>query len=220
MAESGCLRDVHAQNIEISGRTNLNGHLSNNYLRFMLRDYSNLTLVASNDAAADNGLTLGNETYNEVAWDGDGAAAVTLPAAKPGSLTVFEFAAQADGGENIVFSCASGDAFAVQTLITQTQNLGDGVLLPAVFGGLDLATPKQNLRNHGAVGSAGATAAEVTTSAGNNTLTIASTATDNQTAQGAELGFYCENDGLWRVSWLGSELGSGVINATFAFSTA
>ena len=43
---------------------------------------------------------LGNETYNEVAWDGDNAAAVTLPAAKPGSLTVFEFAAQADGGQD------------------------------------------------------------------------------------------------------------------------
>lgn len=220
MAEPGCLRDVHAQNLEVSGRTNVNGHLSNNYLRFMLRDYSNLTLVTKTDAEADAGLTLANETYNEVAWAGDAASAITLPAATPGSLVVFEFAAQADGAADIVFSCATGDEFAVQTLITQTQDLGDGALLAPVFGGLNLATPKQNLRNHGVVLSAGAGAAEVTTTAGNNTFTIAATATNNQTNIGAELGFYCENNGLWRVSWVGSELGTGAINATFAFSTA
>ena len=42
------------------------------------------------------------------------------------------------------------------------------------------------------------------------------TATDNQTNLGAELAFYCDTDNYWRLSFKGSELGSGAINATFA----
>ena len=58
----------------------------------------------------------------------------------------------------------------------------------------------------------------VTISKSHNTFIIASTATNNQTNIGAELGFYCETDGYWRLGFKGSELGSGALNATFATS--
>ena len=51
-----------------------------------------------------------------------------------------------------------------------------------------------------------------------NTLTYATTATNNQTHIGAELAFFCEDKGLWKLAFLGSELGSGAINATFTIS--
>jgi hypothetical protein len=50
-----------------------------------------------------------------------------------------------------------------------------------------------------------------------NVITIATTATNNQTNVGAELCFYCATDGFWRVSFRGSELGDGSINATWTF---
>jgi hypothetical protein len=46
------------------------------------------------------------------------------------------------------------------------------------------------------------------------------TATNNQTNIGAEIAFYCAVDGKWRVSWRGAQLGSGIVNATWAVSAA
>ena len=51
-----------------------------------------------------------------------------------------------------------------------------------------------------------------------NTLTLSTNATNNQTAPGFELSFFCAEAGKWRIAFLGSELGTGVMNATFAGS--
>ena len=45
-----------------------------------------------------------------------------------------------------------------------------------------------------------------------------STSTVYKTNIGAELAFFCEEAGFWLLGFLGSELGSGAINATFTIS--
>ena len=217
MAESGCVRDMAVENLQVNNNTLVSGHLSNNYLKFMLRDYSTLTHSTKTDAEADAGLTLVDGTYTDSAWIGDATCAVSLPKATVGALCVLGFAGVADGGQSLVVSCATDNTFAVQTLVSQTSNIGDGMRVAPVFGTLNLTNATQLTNNFGALTSSHA---KVSAAAGNDTLTIATTATNNQTNIGAELGFLCEKSGTWRVSWLGSELGSGAINATFAFSTA
>tara|TARA_E500000305_G_scaffold29645_2_gene22650 strand:+ start:727 stop:1320 length:594 start_codon:yes stop_codon:yes gene_type:complete len=184
-------------------------HVDSNYIKFLTGDYFGLSLKTYSDANADAGLTLLPNTFNEVAWDGDGAATATLPSAKKGTLVVFRFTAQADGGTNIVFSTASGDFLAKQTLNTDVTNIGDAAANSCrrVIG-TDFTQSVATFA--GAV---------VAITAAHNTFTIASTATNNQTNIGAELSFYCQEDGFWRLAFKGSELGSGAINATFAGST-
>ena len=58
----------------------------------------------------------------------------------------------------------------------------------------------------------------VTTASTHNTLIIASTASNNQTNIGAELVWFCEKAGYWKLAFKGSELGSGAVNGTFATS--
>ena len=58
----------------------------------------------------------------------------------------------------------------------------------------------------------------VTVASSHTALAIAATATDNQTNIGAEIAWFCDKKGFWKFSFLGSELGSGAINATFATS--
>ncbi len=192
-------------------------NLSNEYLQNKLAYNSwnwndlNLRLAADvTDAKARAGITLVNGDICECLVDGGtGASAITLPSAHKGSLTVFRFSAQADGGQNIVFSCGSGDTFEAGTICVGVTNLGDGLMVarrPAY-----VETWTQTV----AVGGG----AIVTVAGAHNTLTIAQTATDNQTAIGAELAFFCNEDNKWRFGFLGSELGSGAINATFATST-
>ena len=204
-----CANSVHTHSL------NCTGHMVNNYLRFMLQDYSELELVTKTTDETEAGLTLGAQTITESAVDGDTAAAITLPSATAGTLCVFVFTAQCDGGANITFTCASGDVYQVQTIMTNTQDLGDLTLLPVSVGSLNPGTA-------GAYGGVqvptNSAAAEVTSDGADTIFTIAATATNNQTNVGAKLAFYSEVDGKWRVSWQGSEIGSGVINATFAFS--
>ena len=164
----------------------------------------------STDAKTDTGWTLVNGEIAESLWDGDGAAAsMVLPSATEGTLSVFRFSAQADGGANIVFTTASGDFFEDGTITVPVTNLGDkltGARRPAYLQ-----------RGTESVATAGG--AIVTVTSAHNTLTIASTATNNQTNIGAELAFFCDKNGFWKFGFLGSELGSGAINATFATST-
>lgn len=181
-------------------------HINSNYIRFVTGDYDGLTLVSKTDANTDSGFTATDGGFHEVAWDGDGAGTITLPPAKRGAIVIIKLTAQCDGGQNLVINCGSGDTFKKQTLSVLTQNAGDGIQIPRVIGSTLTST-------FGTVDSSIAAA--------HNRLTIASTATDNQTNIGAELSFYSDNNKKWRIAFKGSELGSGVINAGgFAGSTA
>lgn len=205
MAEAGCLRDASVQNLEVSGDLVHTG--ISNYMRFLTGDYFGLTVFEKADADTDTGFTMAANAVTNSVWDGAGAAAaMVLPKAVKDTIVVFRFSAAADGGQNITFTTGSGDtyeAFSIQ---------------PPIIGGADL------------VGNKGArclptptytTATSlVSAAAANNTLIIASTASNNQTNLGAELVWYCKTDGEWIMAFVPCFLGTGVINATFAFSTA
>ena len=174
--------------------------------------WDNLSLrpaTESTDAKTDTGFTLVDGEIVESLWDGDGAAAsMVLPSAKKGALSVFRFSAQADGGTSITFTTASGEYYEKGTLTPPVTNLGDK------YSGS--RRPVYLQRWVETVATAGG--AIITVGAAANELVIASTATNNQTHIGAELAFFCEDKGLWKVGFLGSEIGSGAINATFTIS--
>ena len=180
-----------------------------NYMKFVSGDYFGLGISTSNDAAADTGFAMTANTLHESAYDGGGASAITLPDAEVGTLCVYRYTAQADGGQTQTFTAKGSDTFAAGTLNTDVTNLGDAsnhsrrvfvssaVETVATFGG-----------------------AIVTVGATHNRLSIATTATNNQTNAGAEVSFYCSSEGKWRIAFLPSELGSGALNATFETSAA
>jgi len=188
-----------------TGTANIRKKIDSKYLQFVTGQYSGLTLSTKTDPNAAAGFTLENNSLTECAWDGDDAAAIVLPAATRGDLIVFRFTAQCDGTANITFTTAEDESYEVQSINIYSPL--DGVSGPGPLQvGSDIVTTQ--------------TLGEIeTVVAGDNTLTIAATATNNQTNKGAELGFYCVNDGKWFVSWKGSGLGSGAINGTFEFST-
>ena len=174
-------------------------------------DNLNLRQAAdSTDAKTDTGWTLVDGEIAESLWDGAGAAAsMVLPSATKGVLSVFRFSAAADGTASITFTTASGDFFEKGTITVPVIDLGDkstGSHRPVYL---------QRWAESVATGGG----AIVTVTAAHNTLAIAATGTNNQTNIGAELAFFCEEKGFWKFGFLGSELGSGAINATFATST-
>lgn len=173
-------------------------------------DNLSLRLAAdSTDAKTDTGWTLVDGEISESLWDGDGAAAsMILPSATKGILCVFRFSAQADGGASITFTTASDEYFEHGTITPPVTNLGDK------YSGSRRPVYLQRWVESAAT----AGGAIITTGAGATALVIASTATNNQTHIGAELAFFCENKGYWKMGFLGSELGSGAINATFTIS--
>ena len=174
--------------------------------------WDNLSLrpaTESTDAKTDTGFTLVDGEIVESLWDGDGAAAsMVLPSAKKGSLSVFRFAAQADGGTSITFTTASGEYYEKGTITPPVTNLGDK------YSGSRRPVYLQRWVESVATAGGGI----ITSGAAANELVIASTASNNQTHIGAELAFFCEDKGLWKVGFLGSEIGSGAINATFTIS--
>ena len=187
----------------------ITGNIDSNYIRFATADWDGLTVSTKSDANVDTGFTMADGYIYQAAWDGDGAAAsMVLPAATAGALTVFRFTGVADGGANIVFTTTSGDFYAAQTLNIPVLNLADGFgPSPRVIGNSWTDTIA---RGGGTI---------VTATAAHNTFTIASTANNNQTNIGAELAFFCATKGFWRVAFQGSELGTGALNQTFAFTT-
>ena len=200
------------------GQNKFDESLSNDYylrnkLAFLSGDYSQLSLQAAadtTDAKVVTGFTLLYDNIAESLWDGDDAAAsMVLPAAIKGALTVFRFAARADGAASITFSCASGEEFQSGSLCVPVTNLGDGLTA--------LRKPAIVQEWTQSVNTSGGTVQSV--SQGNNTLVIAATGTNNQTNVGADLAFFCEEDGKWVIGFIASELGSGALNATFATST-
>ena len=78
----------------------------------------------------------------------------------------------------------------------QTQNRGDGTLIPTVVGVDDVGGVVDN-----------------TFTTAHTQLTMDMTPDYNQTNIGAKLSFYCEKDDSWIISFRGSELGNGTINA-------
>jgi hypothetical protein len=183
-----------------------------NKLAYYSGQYQDLDLrVASDttDAKTDTGFTLKDGEIAESLWDGDGAAAsMVLPSATVGVLTVFRFSAIADGGTSITFTTASDDYYEAGTITIPVTNMGDKLT--------GLRKPAYLQRWTESVATSGG--AIVTVAKTHNTLIIASTATNNQTNIGAEIAWFCDQKGFWKFSFLGSELGSGAINATFATS--
>ena len=179
------------------------------YYSFVWDNLSLRPATESTDAKTDTGFTLVDGEIVESLWDGDGAAAsMVLPSAKKGALSVFRFSAQADGGTSITFTTASDEYYEMGTLTIPVIDLGNkstGSHRPMYL---------QRWVESVATGAG----AIITVGAAANELVIASTATNNQTNIGAELAFFCEDKGLWKVGFLGSELGSGAINATFTIS--
>ena len=173
-------------------------------------DNLSLRLAAdSTDTKTDTGWTLVDGEIAESLWDGTGAAAsMILPSAAKGVLCVFRFSAQADGAASITFTTASDEYFEHGTMTPPVTNLGDK------YSGSRRPVYLQRWVESGAT----AGGAIITTGAASTALVIASTASNNQTHIGAELAFFCEKKGYWKMGFLGSELGSGAINATFTIS--
>ena len=171
--------------------------------------YDDLELRAAadtTDAKTDTGFALRDGEIVESLWDGDDAAAsMTLPEATVGTLCVFRFSAQADGGTSITFTNNSGDYYEAGTITVPVTNMGDKLT--------GLRKPAYLQRWTESVATSGG--AIVTVAKTHTTLVIASTASNNQTNIGAEIAWFCDKKGFWKFSFLGSELGSGAINATF-----
>ncbi len=175
-----------------------------NLLRFLSGDYTGMTFTAKNDAATRGGFALVDGTVIESAVDGStGASAITLPAATAGALCVFRFTAQADGGQNITFTTSAGEFYAAGTL-----NLHQGGEVGAV---MPRAFSVDATQNDALLGGK-----KTFNGSSNNVITIAMTATDNQTNKGAELAFYSADGTSWRVMFMGVVLGAGDINATWS----
>ena len=161
------------------------------------------------EAKSRSGITLVDGQIAESLGVGDtGAAATTLPAATYGGLCVYRHSGQFDGGQSNVISCASGETFKAGNM-----NVGGGSSSP-----LQTMSPVYVSSYTPTVAIGGGTIVAIADA--NNTLTYAGTATNNQTAIGAEWAFFCEKDGEWTPAFRGCELGTGAVNASLAFSTA
>ena len=184
-----------------------NAKLLKNKLAYIGWNFAHLGYEAKSDSDTDTGYTLKEGHVNGSLWDGGGAAAsMVLPSATVGALVVFRFNATADGGQSITFTNDSGDYYEGGTLMLTVDNNGDG----------QLSQPNYLQGWTQTVATSGGTIK--TTATTHNTLAIAATATNNQTNIGAEIVWFCEKAGYWKLAFKGSELGSGAVNATFATS--
>lgn len=189
-----------------AGGIQIVGGITSNYMKLTNLDLNGLTETAKTSAETDTGFPLVADTVIISAWNGDNAAAITLPTAAVDSFCAFEFSAQADGGANITFTCATGNTFAVETLLIPTENMADKHLNPYHFSQVNAPASTGD-------------ATLLVGAAGNNTLTIAATGINNITNVGAMLVFYSDDGTTWRFGFRGSQLGTGAINATFALTT-
>jgi len=199
------LYQVSGQGLQIDGTVNMNEKVASNYLRWAMGDHSGLSLATKTDANCDSGFTAAANTLHECAALGDATNAYVLPEATVGTVVVFKWTAQYDGGNNATFTCASGDFFAAQTLNFKTLGSDANAVGPRIIG-----TDFTTTQSLGKIS---------TFTAAHNTLTMSTTATNNQSNVGSELSFFCEDGGFWRILWQGVALGNGSMNATFAGST-
>jgi len=191
--------------VKFDNDVEMNGNVAGNYLRWTTGDYSGLSLLTKTDAQCDTGFTATVNTLHECAALGDATNAFVLPSATAGAVVVFKWSAQYDGGNDATVTTASGDFFEAQTLNLPTLGAGAGAKGPRIIG-----TSFTTTQSLGKIS---------TFTAAHNTLTMATTATNNQSNVGSELSFFCASKGFWRILWQGAALGSGVMNATFAGST-
>ena len=187
--------------------TNLTAHkINSNAIRFSSGDWNGLTVTSKSDAESQSGFTMADGYVYENAVDGgSSSSAIVLPAATVGALIVHRFVAQADGGQEITFTTASGEYWAAGTIMLTVSNVSAGQLMTRCVQ-TDWTQSSVSPSN-GAIKTMNGTS--------HNTITIATTATNNQTNIGAEIAFYCDTAGYWRWSWRGGQLGTGVLNATF-----
>jgi hypothetical protein len=195
MAEPGCLHDAHFQNLEVSGDTTL-GPITSNYLRFVTGEYFGMTVVNKTDAETDLGFILQANAITESLWDGGAAAAMVLPSATKDTICVFRFAASAAGVQIITFTTAAGDTYDAFSL--QPPVIG-GADLEANRGPRCLPSPTYNTTTN-----------LVSASTANTVFSVAAAAAaNNQTNIGAELVWYCRNDGEWLMAFVPSFIGTG-----------
>jgi len=181
-------------------------YLSWNWSHLNLQPAADTTLAKS--LLGGGGITLVDGSIAESLADGATSAAQTyLPAAKYGALTVIRNAVAADGGQNQLISCVSSDTFKPGTMNFQVE----------AQEVLHLMAPVYTMEWTASV-AIGSGSIE-TIASGNNTITYAQTATNNQTNIGAEWAFFCEKDGVWSCAFRGAETGDGSVNASLAWST-
>ena len=187
------------------------GKYLENKLALLSWNFGHLAVQAAADtteAKSRSGITLVDGQIAESLGVGDtGAAVTTLPSATYGALTVYRHSGEFDGGQTMTMSCASGETFKAGNMNFQAGVGEPTQLLAPVF--VSDYTPT--------VAIAGGTIVAIVLR--NNTLTYAGTASNNQTAIGAEWAVFCEKDGVWTAAFRGCELGSGAVNASLAFST-
>ena len=132
------------------------------------------TIDVGGTTANPAGGVLRNNTIIQSNWTGGTATAVTLPAALAGSVVVIHQNAVPTGGaNNLVISCASGDAFVANSCV-----------------------------NYGIAGATAQIATGLLTfsAQGDNTLTVATDNTVCAFSLGSMLYFNCTDNGLWHVS--------------------
>ena len=199
--------DSKKSTVEVTKNLYVNGSILSNYLRFTTGDYDGLTISTKTDDNVDAGLTLSANTVTESAWEGDTAAAITLPSATLGTLVVWIQTAVGDGGNAITFTCAGTDTYETQSLHIPLLDVS-GVLTPRIIG--TSYTPTQPLGGgiiNSAVSNASTSLAFTTTATNNNWGTA-----------GSQVAFYCAKDGLWRVAVVCRRLGTGDGGDDISFS--
>jgi len=213
MAERGCkgsaiFKTLQTDILEVNT-------IRSNHIAVSTGHYDNHVLTAITDTQADaGGFTAIANSHHELEWDGGNAGAIQLPnGAKEMDHVTLHFTAEASGGANLVITTGTdinGEPtwFMDQTMyLFNTNNVGEKTIMDRVIGVKD---------SNGARGDKKSTFIYET----HNTLTISATGTNNQTNVGAELSFIYWNGGVfgkgWQIIFMGSELGTGAMNATFA----
>jgi hypothetical protein len=177
--------------------------ISSNYIRFATEDWDGMTVSVLNAAETEAGPSMVDGYIYESAAIGTETAALTLPAAAQGALTVFRFTGQYDDDDVLSFTCASGDFLAAGTINLNVSNISAGQVITkrAIQTSWTQATNSHS----------GLRTMDGTT---HNKISFTGVATNNQTNKDAELAFYCAVDGFWRIAWRGSQLGSGAFTST------
>ena len=110
-------------------------------------DPKDMTTTTKTDANIDAGITISDNTIIDSAWSAASSnGAVTLPAATVGNYAVYRQTANADTQRDLVFTCASGDFFAGdQVLSTGTGLASCTDVSAATDNTLTLQTDGSNL---------------------------------------------------------------------------
>lgn len=123
---------------------------------------------------AETDVVLRNNTIIQSNWTGaTSPTTATLPAALAGSVVVIHQNETITAGNNLIISCASGDAFVANSCV-----------------------------NYGIAGATEQTGTDLLTfsARGNNTLTVAADGSACAFNLGSMLYFNCTDNGLWHVS--------------------